>query len=277
MSNRIIHEFNATLHESKHISDFYSKQYMLDYSGGLLVIPYDQCFICDSIDMYYRLAGYELFGSTEENSRRLSAVASDMLGSFGTAGVPFSFSIYNHNQRLNVYFGTSHKYAIQMKTAIKNNLQNASFVNEWITTKELSTIQKYNGIIIGVSDAGVGEIDTLLNGLVTDNFVYNCVFFPIEYNDICKEIRAINSYQDKLQWVTKRGLTFGSNRQRLFDSDNHDVLERISILSKEYNRLNSGLANGLWYVAVFISSDNQDSYQRGSFNVYCSFQKARVN
>lgn len=280
MPNRIIHELNSTLQESEQLADFYAKGYMLKYDTGLLRIPREQIVLCHEIDMYYRLTGYELFGSTEENALKLSAVASNMVGSLGAANTPFCFSLYNRNRKTKVYFGTSHMFAEQqIRCSVQNNIQKAALSNEWIPPEELSAIQKYNGMLIGTSEVNAGEIDVLLNGLASENFLYSCIFLPISRREAREEIGTINSFRDKLQRVATREMALGSNRQRHFNSDNHDILQRIKVLDKEHERIENGQASGLWYVAVFISSDNKTGYLRAAsmFNAFFNNKKSGEN
>lgn len=272
MANRITHELNIILGRSGAVSDFYSRRYLTEAPGQAVKVDRAELSSC-AIDMYYRLNGYELFGSAEENARKLSSVAAEIVGTAGVLGTEFSYSIFNRDRMTKVFFGTNHECAQQIKRVLSGNLPNANVSNEWITPRDLAEIQRYNGVVVGVSELESGKIDELINSLQQDDYLLSVVLVPIRKEDIDKEIERIHLRRDELQRVSKRELTIGSNRVRRFDNDNHEALEALDVMNRELQRLKKGAVSGLWYAAVYISSDLEEHYYRAAAMTSALFRK----
>ena len=260
MANRITHEYNTILSNREAVTDFYSKGYLSRFYGRSIALNQNDIYFCDSVDMFYRLKGYELFGDKEENARVVSSIASDLLGSTASLGACLSFTIFNYEQTVEVFFGSNHRNAHMIKNGLTKSLSTAEVSNEWITPSTLNHVQQYNGIIVGLSNLASGEIDRIISSLQNDNYLLSFIFIPIERSEIIKELQCINTRRDEFQRVSRRETVIGSTRARRYDNDDHQILEVIEALKKEAQKMERGLVNGLWYVASYISSDNQESF-----------------
>lgn len=260
MANRITHEYNTILNNRETLTDFYSKSYLSRFYGRSIALNQNDIYVCDSVDMFYRLKGYELFGDKEENARAVISIASDLLGSTASLGACLSFSILNYEQTVKVFFGTNHEYAQIIKNGLTKNLSCAEVSNEWIPPYTLKHIQHHNGIIVGLSNLTPGELDRTISSLQNDDYLLSFITIPIGRAEIIKELQCINTRRDEFQRVSRRETVIGSTRARRFDNDDHQILEAIEVLNKEAQRMERGLVNGLWYVAAYLSSDNQESF-----------------
>lgn len=277
MANRITREFNSIISGSGIVADFYSKRYLAKGSLETGALARIEVHTVNDIDMYYRVKGYELFEETKENYNSLSNVLKSILGSAGALGVPVAFSIYSNKNENRVFLGTKHNYAPQMKQTLAGNLHSLSIINEWLDSRELETVQAYNGFIAGVSRIEPGTIDGIINSLQYKNYFINFVALPVSQEQITKELLKINEYLNNLQRVSRTEMTIGSNRARRFDSDNNDVLEVIDTLNKEKKRLQQGQVNGLWLVAVHVSSAERATYLEASAAVASAFRSSSAS
>lgn len=261
MANRITHEYNTILSNCETVTDFYSKGYLSHFSGRPIALDQDDLYVCDSVDMFYRLKGYELFGDKDENAHVVLSVASDLLGATASLGSCLSFSILNYEQTIKVFLGTNHENAHMIKNALTKNLFSAEVSNEWIPPHILRDIQHFNGIIVGLSNLTPGELDRIISSLQNDDYLLSFISIPIERSEIIKELQCINKRRDEFQRVSRRETVIGSTRARRFDNDDHQILGVLETLNKEAQKMERGLVNGLWYVAVYISSNNQESFK----------------
>lgn len=259
MANRIMHELNNALKEIPSIVSFYSKQTVKNGSDLLD----SSCFSpMDEINMYYRLSGYELFEDEQTNIEKISKVSQFLVSSISAARQSFVVSIYNSTPGLAIYLGANYAIAPSMLESIKGTLHNATITNEWIPKEQLNAIQQHNGIISRLCSLDSSSMDTLINALGNTDYLISFLCIPCSSDSLACEVEQIDGFLDKLQQVSRTDMSFGSNRVRRADHDNHEILNAIELLSSEKTNLKMCIANGAWQFVAYISAADSYSFDK---------------
>lgn len=262
MANRITHGLNEMFNNAPLIEDYFTKRNIASLYSQVHFTP-DQCLTIRSIDMYYRIKGYELYESPEKNEVKMLQVTQQIVGTLSAAKVCFAVVFYNDGESTKVFFGANHTVAPDVKQSIVGNLFNSEVTNEWITPDKLSRMQRYNGLVVGVRSLSFGDIDRILNSQGTTDCMISFLCYPCSRASTKDAIDQVDDFLDSMQRLSQTEMSVGSSRVRRFNNDNHDILDVIDCLNKEKKLLQDADLNGLWQVAAYVSSSTRGGYDRG--------------
>lgn len=274
MANRITHELNNILNNSYAVEDYYTKRSLASVASQT-VFTADNCVQIESIDMYYRLKGYEVYDDQEGNSRKLQNLASQIVGMMSAYQRCFSVSFFNDSGYAKIYIGAHHSVALNIKQAVSGNLFNPSISNEWIAPAVLDRVQKHSRVIVGSHRLASGDIDGILNTMGTSDCLVSFLCVPCPIDLVNEEIGHIDSFLDSFQRISQTESAVGSGRVRQVHNDNHDILDVMDCLIREKRKLQSSALNGLWQVAVYVSSSSEDGLEKISSALVSAFRSNR--
>lgn len=144
MANRIISQMNNIKNNAPAIGSFYSKRYL---QFGINNPAQIQRAAVNSINMYFRVGGYDLYDNRDNNHEKVTALAGQITSSLAAIRQPFSYTLHGAENGIDVFYGTSYECAGIIRNAINNNLNNAVVENIWIRQDELMKLQKFNTLI----------------------------------------------------------------------------------------------------------------------------------
>lgn len=271
MSNRIISRFNEIKKNAPRIAAFFQKQYLIEEPFSRVQIDYT---LDDTIDMFFCVKSYDLPGDNTENFQAVSSLSQQILNALKTSQIPFAFVIKGASDGISAFYGTSYLYGDIIYRTFNNNLRNPLLQNMWIKPEDLLSIQRYNGYICGAKPLSAGQLDTALNSLSGLDYILDFYCIPCNDSEVLSEIDQVNLLLSELEKVSNDELSFGSNRQRRFYSDNHDVTDAIQVLTSEINKLHLSLTSGLWKVIIHIGAKTESTYRFVTSTVLSMFNNS---
>lgn len=252
MANRITHELNSIMNEMVEINNFYLKT-SLDNRN----ITAANCIQINDINMYYCVKGFELYENKTENHNILQRLSELVVNTVGSANHCFSFTVQNDELGTKLYIGTNHEIAPSISHTLNTNLFNAEITNEWIPPIRQQELQKHSCIVYGATEFKNGDIDSLLNTISSTNCLISFLNIPCLQSNIEQDILKFDKQLEMLQRVSRNDFSVGSNRIRRIDSDNHDVIDTIETIGKVKSTYQSGLTNGCWQTAIYVSANSE--------------------
>lgn len=272
MANRVTHELNKVLNELPAINDFYLKSSLASVRE-LPGLTEKDCLSVSGINMYYRVSGFELYRSENENSELLLRLSEHIVNIIGTNGSGFSFVIRNSKKATSVYIGTNYCIAQDVSRALKENLFNAKVGNEWIESQKLQGLQAHNCIIYGASELRAGDIDSFINTIRDTDCMVSFLNIPCLPEKIESEINCLDAQIERLQKISKNDISVGSSRARKITSDNQDVLGAMNAVEKVKKIYQKGRVNGCWQTAIYVSAPDEGSMRRAAYAMVSLLRK----
>ena len=254
MPNRMIMEYNQLIAESKYLSEFYSRSYLNgNQSIQSGVINYNTSVI-GSIDFYYQLEGYRIFGTSEENKSKLTDLSRLLLGVTRDSRNPICFTVYGNGNETKVFYGVNHTDKDAAYRLLSTCLSNVTIGNKWLTLREQQDVQQFNGFVSGISSLNSVDLDSFIDEMKENQYMLNMILYPVERSALESELNEIQRYIAQLGQVTNVERTIGNSQPRRFATVNPDVVECVDTLTKESERLQRAKLNGGWRVLIHYSS-----------------------
>ena len=91
MANRIISQMNNIKNNAPAIGSFYSKRYL---QFGINNPAQIQRAAVNSINMYFRVGGYDLYDNRDNNHEKVTALAGQITSSLAAIRQPFSYTLH---------------------------------------------------------------------------------------------------------------------------------------------------------------------------------------
>lgn len=263
MVNRVIQSYNQVLQSVGDAHHFLSRSYLDAFAGAPVTLSLEELAPVNSINMYYTLSGYEMYGTREENARRLASLANLLVNSCYQHNKPFVFLVGKDAGALRVSLGVNYLVAPGIKDTVMNNLHGAIVANTGLSAKFVSTATRHAGLITGVARLDAGDIDLVINAMGRKgNYVLAVLAVPVDKGNISGEIQRLNAMIQSLQQVASRRETFGSGRQRVFESENSAVVDLLELCNQLKDNLNTGLTAGMWHTCIWFGGDSPDTATR---------------
>lgn len=264
MPNRIVHNMNSNFGEAEYVREFYTKSYLTVNSAVNHSFSESDLINLDSINMYYKIAGYELYDNEVANREKLQKLSSSIVNVCNANKKCFSTTFYNSSDGLQIIYGANYSTMIGVRDTIKNNLYNTKIENTWINKNELVNIQKHNGCIVGCDSLEPGDIDVLLNSMGDEKFILNIISIPCFPESIEIEIRRIDCLLEEYERVQNTEILIGTNRGRHFNYENQNIANLVTVLKNEKNKLLLGRVSGFWKSIVHIASNDYGTYKKAA-------------
>lgn len=273
MANRIISQMNNIKNNAPAIGSFYSKRYLQFGTNTPAQIQYASV---NSINMYFRVGGYDLYDNRENNHEKVTALAGQITSSLAAIRQPFSYTLYGTSNGIDVFYGTSYECAGIIRNAISYNLNNAVVENIWIRQDELMKLQKFNTLIVGPKALPEGTIDRVISGLSGQEYLINFLCIPCSPQELTMEIGQLNDIRMMLERVSTFEWAYGNGRQRRMSSDDRNVADAAQIVDLERNRLNSALASGAWKVLIHVGAETKSCVEQVTASLMAAFTSSTM-
>lgn len=259
MANRMMAALNDALRSTSKVEDYYSRRYLCEVTDP---VDLEQAKRLTSIDMYYRVHGYELYDKQENNHQVLTDLGRRLIGVSLQNGDALCYSIHSSQQGIAAYYGCNHRSAEPVKQLLQSGLFQAELQNIWVDRSMLQSVQMCGGVLVGACGLQLGDLDRVLGAMEGEQYLINTILLPYARDHVEAELRQIDSYLDRYRGLLQNELTFGSGRVRRFTHENHDVLNLIELLEGEKQRLLEGRVGGLWQVMIHISAAGQAAFDK---------------
>lgn len=273
MANRIISQLNNIKNNAPAIGSFYSKSYL---QQGIINPSYVQRQAMQSIDMYFRVGGYDLYDNSANNFEKVTALAGQITSSLAAVRQPFSYTMHGNESGVEVFYGTHHDCAGIIRNAINNNLNNAVVENIWIRQDELMSLQRYNTLIVGPKELSDGAIDRVIASLSGQKYIINFLCIPCSATDLRMEIGQLNDIRSMLERVSNFEWSYGTGRQRRMNSEDRNVTDAVKILDLEAAKLNAALASGAWQVLIHVGAGDKITLEQVTASMIAAFSSSKL-
>lgn len=273
MANRIISQMNNIKNNASAIGAFFSKRYL---QFGVKNPTQIQRVAEDSINMYFRVGGYDLYDNCDNNYEKVTALAGQITSSLAAIRQSFSYTLHGTGNGIDVFYGTSYECADIIRNAINNNLNNAAVENFWIRQDELMKLQKFNTLIVGPKPLPEGAIDRVINSLAGQNYLINFLCIPCSTQELTTEIGQLNDIQMMLERVSIFELTYGNGRKRRVSSNDCNVADAAKIVDFEQKRLNAALASSAWKVLIHVGAETKSCVEQTTAALMAAFTSSTL-